>query len=305
MLDKIVSNPTLFYTIFTLLCIFLILFIVFIASFIKKRVERNKLKKTSNAILTEHYEDENNQNLEDEIKKIEEKVKQNEEVVHEKENVSKNSFIIGEPIQIEINGELGGDLEEVKDVDVNQPDYIDSILSKMQEDLTKKDERQIHEFEKEQEESAIISYQELLKANNKDSVLKQDVQPSLEDILNTNSTISNASLINVESMEDLSVISLDDNTYNATIDVDKEIKNLKKVITSQVNKVSTESSNIEIDYNDKHFKTSDFISPVYGRIETKLDYPTIPSIEKLKDKPISEMKDDEFLSVLKAFRRNL
>ena len=119
----------------------------------------------------------------------------------------------------------------------------------------------------------------------KDKILKKET---------TSSSIDNSSdlaIINIEDIEEMDNIEFD------VEDKFKEIKENKKV-----------NASIEIDVKDepKKFKMSEFISPIYGRIESKLEYPTIPSTKNNKEKKsISELTDDEFLNALKAFRQNL
>ena len=200
------------------------------------------------------------------------------------------------------------DVEEVETVE--RKSEIEEMLEKMQKDLdTKPGELVVNavaNFEQEQEENSIISYQELV-GNLKGDVVEPPVKiepkkPSIEE-------------------------------------EKKEIISDKK-----------------IDENIKKFKTTDFISPVYGKMDEKLDYPTVRSFENkeqvkfdfgeyfetdeiesmyqnkeynmdeyldefnfdntieinsleqtLNMKPLSaEVKEnDEFLSALKDFRKNL
>ena len=80
---------------------------------------------------------------------------------------------------------------------------------------------------------------------------------------------------------------------------------VKQNIKNNINS-NTQVSKIEVDAPKENtkFKMSEFISPVYGRMEPKLNYPTIPNLDE-KQKSISQLDDEEFLSVLKAFRQNL
>ena len=180
----------------------------------------------------------------------------------------------------------------------------------MQEDLTKRDEKQILEFEQDQEENAIISYQELLKANGKE-ISKDETKFDLNDFFEelVDKTKKSYNLSDINKTGDLSIITIDDdmeeqNNFESGFDIQKPVE--------EINNINSKSStpmleHIDIDKKnkkDKKFKVSEFISPIYGRIETKLDYPTIPSEDK-SQKSISELKDDEFLNALKAFRQNL
>lgn len=305
MLDKLMENSILFYGIILGACILVFLVVFLIVNLIKKHIERKKLKNTSEIILNNHNEEPKFESLEEEITKLEEKAKQKEEPLieeRESENLIQNQFIKSEPIQIEINNDL------VKEENTHTD--FESILSKMQEDLTKRDEKQILEFEQDQEENAIISYQELLKANGKE-ISKDETKFDLNDFFEelVDKTKKSYNLSDINKTGDLSIITIDDdmeeqNNFESSFDIQKPVE--------EINNINSESStpmleHIDIDKKnkkDKKFKVSEFISPIYGRIETKLDYPTIPSEDK-SQKSISELKDDEFLNALKAFRQNL
>lgn len=291
MLEKIISNPILFYGIFAVLSILIFLILFLVISKISKLLERKKLKNTSDIILNEHFKEEET-SLEEEINKLEEKAKQNDASPLVENFETENKFVKGEPIQIEINSEI-----DDKKYD------MESILSRMQEDLTKRDEQKIFEFEQAQEESAIISYQELLKANGKDVPKTEEKKFDLIEFFeNMSETPKHSySLNNFDEAEDLSVITIDEVKENKELteyDIGKEIKELK----NNINNVQVSNIEIEVPKEKKKFKMSEFISPIYGRMETKLDYPTIPNAN---GKSISELKDDEFLDALKAFRQNL
>lgn len=305
MLDKLMENSILFYGIILGACILVFLVVFLIVNLIKKHIERKKLKNTSEIILNNHHEEPKLESLEEEITKLEEKAKQKEEPLieeRESENLIQNQFIKSEPIQIEINNDL------VKEENTHTD--FESILSKMQEDLTKRDEKQILEFEQDQEENAIISYQELLKANGKE-ISKDETKFDLNDFFEelVDKTKKSYNLSDINKTGDLSIITIDDNmeeqnNFESGFDIQKPVE--------EINNINSKSStpmleHIDIDKKnkkDKKFKVSEFISPIYGRIETKLDYPTIPSEDK-SQKSISELKDDEFLNALKAFRQNL
>lgn len=179
---------------------------------------------------------------------------------------------------------------------------IEAVLAKMKNDLDKEKVSAISTFEEEQEEKSIISYQELKAAKDK-IVPYQDELEENQIVHPVNSDI--------EEFVD---------------DYEEPVLEIPKVISKS---------------KPNHFSTSEFISPVYGRLEEKkLDYPTIPSfkddIDKLMDEqeefvyepltvdyesePISVpkynqsnvnndyidvKKNQEFLNELKSFRDNL
>ncbi len=304
MLDKLLANPILFYGIFAFICILVFLTVFLIVNKVKKMLERKKLKDTSEIILNDHYEEPSVTTLEEEINKLEEKAKQNENVeAPVVENFeTENTFIKGQPIHIEINSDIKSNQVESK-----EKNSMQSILNKMQQDLTKKDEAQILEFEQEQEENAIISYQELLKANGK-AVTDKSTGSNFnlnEFVDNMSSSSNNSYSINeFNTSKDLSIITIDelDDTEKQEFNYSNKVDDFK----SNINENSkNENIQIELPKEKKKFKMSEFISPIYGIMETKLDYPKIPSESKNKEKSISDLTDDEFLKLLKAFRENL
>lgn len=165
----------------------------------------------------------------------------------------------------------GNNIEEQNEVveDKTTKINLEQVLEKMQESLEGKHKDPIRSFEEEQEESAIISYQELLKANG------------------------------------------------------------RKVLPIPPKEEQEESAPTEIIKNDKSteikkFKNSEFISPIYGRIDNEVEYPKIPNFrkrEEISKEPIIEEeetvierpvinkevidKNEKFLSTLKEFRKNL
>ena len=177
---------------------------------------------------------------------------------------------------------------------------LEKVLEKMQKNLETKPEEVVEKFEKEQEEKAIISYQELVKSLKKGNV---------------------------------------ENTIETSIE-EKELKDsrpeLKQIVDSIKNPVI---SNIK--ETSKKFKNTEFISPVFGKMEEHLedkrrsyeepiekfdeiyesynlnDYLNefktdsnirIDSLEQTLDLgPITAeiKKNEEFLQALKEFRENL
>lgn len=120
--------------------------------------------------------------------------------------------------------------EEVEVVD-DKTKELEDVLEKMQKDLEAKPVDVVANFEKEQEEKAIISYSELVKT------LKKN-QPEEE------------------------------KTIDILVDEIKEAANANEL---------TETA------YDKKFKNTDFISPVYGKMEEHLDYPKVSSFKKEED----------------------
>lgn len=117
---------------------------------------------------------------------------------------------------------------------------IDAVLNQMRDNLEEPIKDKVEDFEDEQEKQSIISYQELVKANEKEELTESN-KPYYGD--------------------------------------------------------DTESK----------FKTSEFISPIYGRVDNKIEYPTIPKIRRAKlddneerlETGIESVSDKEILSSIK------
>lgn len=161
---------------------------------------------------------------------------------------------------------------------------LESVLEKMQEEVSNsKDE--IMTFEEEQEEKAIISYQELLNAVKKNVNEVTKPRESVEEMLK---------------QEDIEPI--------------KEEAVLKPVVLQNDSNIKVVS---KVEPKPTKFQNSEFISPIYGRVNNEVEYPKIKSFEGTKkeedlEKTIVMSKldskidsNDEFLRILKEFRDNL
>lgn len=191
---------------------------------------------------------------------------------------------------------------------------ISSMLNAMQKDLkAKEEEDSVANFEAEQEEKSIISYQELINSlKNKDQVSK--IQK-----------VESVPVIDIENTDDVPVIDIEDKIDAPVIEIDDEVEPIKKMIE---NKDSFDGNNVV----KKKFKTTEFISPVYGKMENTSEYPVIKNnrhemVEKVSEpirsreeyrnnisleesldlQPLSDeiKKNDDFLNALKDFRKNL
>lgn len=169
------------------------------------------------------------------------------------------------------------DKEEIKEIlesksdgmdDSNDSDQkkseIEEMLEKMQQDLEAKSEDVVENFEKEQEEKSIISYQELLKTLNKETEIEPKNHPEVikvEDVKESTSTDD---------------AMLEEHLFHVpTIHTLEELEEPYKVEeTSNMTKDTTQAI--------KKFKNTEFISPVYGKMEGKLEYPTVPSFQETK-----------------------
>lgn len=191
---------------------------------------------------------------------------------------------------------------------------ISSMLNAMQKDLkAKEEEDSVANFEAEQEEKSIISYQELINSlKNKDQVSK--IQK-----------VESVPVIDIENTDEVPVIDIEDKIDAPVIEIDDEVEPIKKMIE---NKDSFDGNNVV----KKKFKTTEFISPVYGKMENTSEYPVIKNnrhemVEKVSEpirsreeyrnnisleesldlQPLSDeiKKNDDFLNALKDFRKNL
>ena len=138
--------------------------------------------------------------------------------------------------------------EEIKEQKFEEKkSEIEEMLEKMQEDLDKKPEDVVTNFENEQEEKAIISYQELL-----DSIKEKSPKVEVVD---------------------------DELEYRQEKEMNKKLnETIQAIENNETNKIveeeKTETNAV------KKFKNTDFISPVYGKMNEHLEYPTVPSFEK-------------------------
>lgn len=180
-----------------------------------------------------------------------------------------------------------------KETEENFTSDLEQVLEQMQNSLEQdKDVTQI--FEQEQEEKAIISYQELIRAN-----LKQDIKDNVDplDVLEPIKTEEN----NIEKIdiEKIDIENIDIAKSIPTIDIEDEIPTLKE------SRQPTE----------KKFKQTGFISPIYGTMDVQ-NIPKKTPINEMKDldieKPLDlnglseeKKKNAEFLRSLKEFRNNL
>lgn len=192
----------------------------------------------------------------------------------------KNDFIEAEKVE-----------EELTKVEENSvSNALEDILKKMQEDIDVKPEDVVKKFEEEQEEKAIISYQELVDNVKAGKIEVIDDEESEVDFVEN--------LVTDVTTEPIMEVSKDDSPITPQM--------LKDVIEN----ISSSS----IKEEPKKFKKSDFISPIYGIIDEKLEYPTVKKNENILDimntrdynKLTEEIeRQEEFLNALKEFRKNL
>lgn len=180
-------------------------------------------------------------------------------------------------------------IEDAPKKDIESVD-LEAVLDKMQEDVNKTKVDEVKSFEEEQEEKAIISYQELLKAVKKD--------------------VDDVTKVEIPSEEKPVVV--EDEEAKVQIMPEEVIE--KSVSTPVVETVEEKETR-----KPSKFQNSEFISPIYGRVNNDVKYPKIPAFRE-KQEPINHEDDlektivfdaiknddnDEFLIALKEFRNNL
>ncbi len=170
------------------------------------------------------------------------------------------------------------EVEEIQDKKLEEnKKEVEEMLMKMQRDLEAKPEDVVTNFENEQEEKSIISYQELLES------------------------VKQAKSVNVTPVK----------IEDEKIDIDDD-----ELVLEEYDDEDT--MQIEIPKDEKKFKGTEFISPIFGKQENSIKYPTVPKTNittELETKDKKEMvstdytevtnKNNSFLKALKEFRRNL
>ena len=166
-------------------------------------------------------------------------------------------------------------VEEPKVAFDEKKSEIEEMLEKMQQDLEAKSEDVVETFEKEQEEKSIISYQELLKTIHKeDNLNKIEVkEPAMEEVLPT--------------IEEEEIPPATQHILNE--DIVEPIVPEKPKETSAV----------------KKFKNTDFISPIYGKMEEHFEYPKVPSFHPKEEVIKSYDTEETIEDVIETFDRKL
>lgn len=191
----------------------------------------------------------------------------------------KNDFVEAERIEEE--------LEKVEDTKISNE--LEDILKKMQADMEVTPEDVVRKFEEEQEEKAIISYQELV----------DNVKAGKIEVIDDEES-------EINFVEGLDII--EDTEPVMTIEEKEEVT--PEMVKEAIESISKES----IKEEPKKFKQSEFISPVFGKMEPTFEYPKVKRTENTLDllntndyNELSEeiKKQEDFLNALKEFRNNL
>jgi len=170
---------------------------------------------------------------------------------------------------------------------------LEKLINQMKQDMEVRPEEVVARFEQEQEEKAIISYQELV-----DSVKKGKIQT-----------------IDDEQSDIDFVQALQDEINEEPINTIEVKENESSVTPEQLRAVINEIEKNKVVKEKPKFKTTEFISPVFGTQKMDITYPTVNtnrntsiSIDKTVDldELTEEIKKSEaFLQALIEFRNNL
>lgn len=193
-------------------------------------------------------------------------------------NKIKKDYVEAERIETE--------LEKIEEAP--KSNELEALIKKMQEDIDMKPEDVVRKFEEEQEEKAIISYQELV----------DNVKSGKIEVIDDEQSDINF----VENLD------IEEEPVIATIEEKPEV-------TPEMVKEAIESIKISsVKEEPKKFKNSEFISPIFGVMNTTLEYPKVKKSENVLDimntKDYNELteeikKQEDFLQALKEFRNNL
>ena len=166
--------------------------------------------------------------------------------------------------------------EEIKVTKINSTEdttAFDEIIEAMQKDLDSKSEDAVELFEQEQEEKAIISYQELLNAKNKNDE-------------------------NFEKLEKLEIPQEEVLNISEEIEIPIEKPKATPVLATEKKFTNSEFVSPVFGKMDRN---------VNLKVETEEEYDNFDLEKTLNIEPLTEeiKKNNEFLNALKEFRKNL
>jgi len=199
---------------------------------------------------------------------------------------------------------------------------LQKVIEQMNEDIANKPKEAIDLFEQEQEENAIISYQELVnnvKNEKQTKIDLTDIYEKSDDILETEEIKEEIKVSEkITKVDEVSPIDKyiekinepEEENLKFDDDIESAIESIDKLLDKKEEKET------------KKFHTSDFVSPIYGKQEFKMEYPKVAPFktkeEKFKDNLIEientlkmepltdeDKLNEEFLNALKNFRKNL
>ena len=202
---------------------------------------------------------------------------------------------------------------------------LESMIERMQKDLDAKASEVVEKFENEQEEKSVISYQELVANKDISEISEEQDLPKNKEMSNLLNEIDDDTTISSQ-MNDMQII---ENEISADGIIDEEQKAVNDELhTTQkedfVNAIKTGDFDEIDELKEKSkFKATEFVSPIYGVPDIKIQYPTVQNMKEFKapsknyDKfeleqtlnmePLSDevRKNEDFLNALKEFRKNL
>lgn len=195
-----------------------------------------------------------------------------------------------------LSEEIEANTVEESEVSTFSDDKIESVLSKMQDALELKEENSVS-FEEEQEENAIISYQELLESLGAKSSINVDAIEVYDDELDNQVEISdfNKEIIDAYQNESLErEIYRFQNDYSSQempieFSDEKPVMNFQSVeLDNNVEQEPVyEAKRVEEEpvYEARHvvgkFKKSEIISPVYGIVSDKAPVSKVEEVEEI------------------------
>ncbi len=150
-------------------------------------------------------------------------------------------------------------LQEPVKPPVEDKSAIQGLLDQMAKDLEDKEKDEVVTFEQEQEEKAIISYQQLLAAKKGDNVVKETP---------------------LEATSSIEIIDIPEEPITAPV-------------TSQpvpIEPVNKDNSSLE---DTKKFRTTEFISPVFGRSDKNVQYRNVDRSEIMAKFTPKEVKEEQ------------
>ncbi len=199
----------------------------------------------------------------------------------------------------EIEAISNNDSEEVSDVKPEVAFELEKILDQMQHDMEVKPEEAVRMFEEEQEQKAIISYQELVDSVNSNKIdVVDDEEGDMDYVAALEAQMNPATDYKEEVISD----KIDNNT---------------EVFDDYANKSHLDVID-ELNYDEapKKFKSSELLSPVFGRMQPDFEYKKIGSFATTNNKVEVEQvagttvdndikNNEDFLNALIEFRNNL
>lgn len=244
---------------------------------------------------------------EPEISSVEQQEKEIPTVIEEYEKKEEN--IESEPDKMDEQVVYIENNEMENNQDKKTKTNIDEILKAMQIDLEKERFAKIDKYEEEQEQEAVISYQELRKK------MQQKEEEAKEKLLKE--AMTKVELVEEPIYKDLpDTPKYSNNDFFDILDKNEIEQNTKKEdLLYDIYRESIKDSYVyEPKKQVKEVRKTEFISPVFGRDQytgeyQKIEKPNTTVIEKPKPRRTEVLHDinetDAFLNTLKEFRNNL